>query len=153
VPTNATSSRESGFTLLELSIALAIVAILTIIALPMFMGVRGQAEETAAQTELRDALVPLKAHILDGDRELSLEDGVHEFSGTIRFDGGAVAGIKLQQASDGAICMWRIADTGLVFGLWTSPSGGATLYTELASLPEDCPQSSNASEAGFSSSW
>jgi prepilin-type N-terminal cleavage/methylation domain-containing protein len=147
------SRREAGFSLLELSVALMVVAVLILIAIPMFKGVRDQSVETAIQTELRDALVPLKAHIMDGDPSLSLEDGVHEFSGTVRFDGGAVAGIKLQQATDGAVCMWRIAETGQVFGVWTPPTGGESLFTVQASLPSTCPEATAASGAGFAASW
>jgi type IV pilus assembly protein PilA len=146
-------SRQSGFTLLELSVALGVVAILAIIALPMFMGVRDQSTETAAQTELRDALVPLKAHIMDGDPSLAIEDGIREFSGGIQFDGGAVAGIKLQQSGDGAVCMWRVSDSGVVFGVWTASSGADTLYAELTALPSDCPDTVDAAGAGFVVSW
>ena len=151
VPT--TVDRESGFTLIELSAALAIIAVLIIIAMPMFQGVRDQSEETAAQAELRDALVPLKGHLMDGDPTLSLEDGMHAFSGNIVFDPTALNGIETQTAADGSICMWRIADTGQVFGVWTTPNGSDTMFTEQAALPSDCPDAVDTAGAGFAASW
>ncbi|RPI23903.1 MAG: prepilin-type N-terminal cleavage/methylation domain-containing protein [Actinobacteria bacterium] len=150
----STGSRgESGFTLLELSAALAIIAVLVVVAIASFAGVRRQSVETAAQAELRDALAPLKAHLMDGDPSLSLDAGVHAFAGGIRFDDAAIGGIRLERATDGAVCMWRIAETGSVYGTWTSSSGGETLFTEQASLPSACPEQTTASGAGFGPSW
>lgn len=150
---NTTRPQESGFTLVELAVALAVVAILILVALPMFMGVRGQSQETAAQSELRDAVGPLKAHIMDGDESLAIEDGIRVYAGGIRFDAGAVAGIKLEQATDGSVCMWRVSDNGAVYGMWTSSDGGTTLYLEASALPEECPDAGNAAAGGYVSSW
>lgn len=147
------SRRQNGYTLVEMLVALGVVAVLVALAFPLYVGMRDQSVETAAQTELREALVPLQAHILDGDETLSIEQGVRSFSSTVRFDGGAVAGIKLQEAADGSACLWKVADSGSVFGVWTADDGSVTLYAEVAALPEDCPTSADAPGEGFTATW
>lgn len=145
--------RQRGFTLVELLVALGVIAVLVAFAIPLYVGMRDQSVETAAQSELRDALVPLQAHLLDGDASLSVEQGVRIFNSSVQFDGGAVAGIKLQEASDGSACLWRVADSGVVFGVWTAADGSVTRYAELATLPEDCPAAGDTAAEGFTPSW
>ena len=140
---------QRGFSLVELSAAMAIIAILALIALPVFTGMRNQARDTEAISELRAVLQPMQAYHLDGDATLTLEEGVKGFSPSVKLDGTAVAGVKLEAAADGATCAWRVSHSGTVFGLWYSPSGQITLYAELASLPASCPTGANAASAGF----
>ena len=52
---------EAGFTLIELLVVLLIIAILLAIAVPTFLSARTSAENRAAQTNVRNALVDLQA--------------------------------------------------------------------------------------------
>ena len=52
---------ESGFTLIELMVVLLIMAILLAIAIPTFLGVKGGAQDRAAQSNLTNALTSSKA--------------------------------------------------------------------------------------------
>jgi type IV pilus assembly protein PilA len=52
---------ESGFTLIELMVVLLIMAILLAIAIPTFLGVKGGAQDRAAQSNLTNALLSAKA--------------------------------------------------------------------------------------------
>jgi type IV pilus assembly protein PilA len=52
---------DRGFTLIELMIVVLIVAILVAIAIPTFLGQRKEAEDTAAKSNLRNALTTEKA--------------------------------------------------------------------------------------------
>jgi type IV pilus assembly protein PilA len=52
---------ESGFTLIELMVVLLIMAILMAIAIPTFLGVKGSAQDRAAQSDLSNALISAKA--------------------------------------------------------------------------------------------
>ena len=52
---------ESGFTLIELMVVLLIMAILLAIAIPTFLGVKGGAQDRAAQSDLSNALISAKA--------------------------------------------------------------------------------------------
>lgn len=53
---------EGGFTLIELMVVLLIMAILLAIAIPTFLGVKGGAQNRAAQSDLTNAITSAKAY-------------------------------------------------------------------------------------------
>ncbi|MDH3606213.1 MAG: prepilin-type N-terminal cleavage/methylation domain-containing protein [Acidimicrobiia bacterium] len=57
---------DRGFTLIELMIVVLIVAILVAIAIPTFLGQRKEAEDSAAKSNLRNALSTEKAFYAGG---------------------------------------------------------------------------------------
>jgi type IV pilus assembly protein PilA len=57
--------RDGGFTLLELMVVVLIIAILLAIAVPTFLGVRARAQNWAAQSNLRNALMIEKSIYAD----------------------------------------------------------------------------------------
>jgi type IV pilus assembly protein PilA len=56
---------EDGFTLIELMVVVLIIAILIAIAIPTFMGVQDRAKDTAAKSNLRNALANAEAIYTD----------------------------------------------------------------------------------------
>ncbi len=58
--------KDHGFTLIELMIVVLIVAILVAIAIPTFLGQRKEAEDSAAKSNLRNALATEKAYYAGG---------------------------------------------------------------------------------------
>lgn len=60
-------SANRGFTLVELMVVLMIIAVLIAIAMPMFIGVRVRAQESAAQSDLRTSLSAAKVYFADSE--------------------------------------------------------------------------------------
>jgi type IV pilus assembly protein PilA len=58
-------ARDGGFTLLELMVVVLIVAILIAIAIPTFLGAQRRAQDRAAQSRLRSALMVEKSIYAD----------------------------------------------------------------------------------------
>ena len=141
---------EEGVTLAELMAALAILIVLVAIAIPTFFGAAETARDTHAQSELRTALAPLKSVIIVDPTSTTLDVQIKELAPSTMFDVNALTGIKIERSADGAVCMWRISDSGVVFGLWEPAySSGETLYAQIASLPGTCPVTADAPTAGF----
>jgi type IV pilus assembly protein PilA len=59
------NGKDEGFTLIELMVVVLIIAILIAIAIPTFLGQRRRAQDRAAQSGLRNALVVAKTYFTD----------------------------------------------------------------------------------------
>lgn len=143
--------RNEGFTYVELLAGVGILAVLMAIAIPMLIGHQNGTHDISAKTEVRQALVPLQVVRLEAP-ETDPEVAIGEFSPSVSFDGTAVLGVNLQQATDGSTCLWKMSETGTVFGVWDPKLGSAlpTLYATKDALPADCPGEADVVDAGFS---
>jgi prepilin-type N-terminal cleavage/methylation domain-containing protein len=103
---------ESGFSLIELLIALVVLAILLAIAVPSYLGFDRRADRTAAQANLRAALPALTAYWADNDSYAGVTPADLE-----TYAEGVSAGISVLSASTAGYCL-------------RSTQGGASYYKD-----------------------
>ncbi|MGI9647669.1 MAG: prepilin-type N-terminal cleavage/methylation domain-containing protein [Acidimicrobiia bacterium] len=123
---------DRGFTLVELMIVVLIVAILIAIAIPTFLGQRKEAEDSAAKSNLRNALTTekalytggLEAFTADLDLLSSVEPSLFNVTGASpavsTFDPVAVT-------IDGAgetVCIVALTPRGEYLAIWEHESSG-----------------------------
>jgi type IV pilus assembly protein PilE len=122
---------ESGYTLTELMIVLVVIGILTLIALPKFMGVATKAKMTEAKTQLNHLHTLQKAHYFERDVYASRLSAVgFEQSPLVTNGGTARYRIEIEDASraqyvatatavvdfdnDGTYNVWQVDQSGQI---------------------------------------
>ncbi len=86
-PTSRVRRPQSGFTLIELMIVIAIIAIIAAIAIPNLLAARLSANETAAIATLRNIL-SAQAQFQQGAAADTDSDGTGEYGGFLELSGG-----------------------------------------------------------------
>jgi prepilin-type N-terminal cleavage/methylation domain-containing protein len=138
---------DAGFTLIELMVVVAILAVLLGVAIPSFLEARRAAQDRAAQSDLRNVLLAEKMIWLESGRYTADPAVLNATRPGSRLDADPALGVftDLNDAEDQAACLVRAAQSGRVFSIWESAVAGTHFgATDLSGT--DCPA---AAPAGY----
>jgi type IV pilus assembly protein PilA len=143
-------NREDGFSLIELMVVVMIIAILIAIAIPSFLGFRKNAQDRAAQSDLRTVLLAQNAFQLETGAFTTDEADI------LAFEANAPVGEALPAVEifviDGNLCLERESLSGENFGVYVVLNG-PTYYGSNAAGGEACATAATVPGTFSRSGW
>lgn len=122
--------KDEGFTLIELMVVVLIIAILIAIAIPTFLGARERAQDRAAQSDLRNALLAAEVFYVDNESydvaaATDLSDIEPELSFDLTVGNASTSTIGVLDAAT-EILFVRESESGTFFCIAKNESTGTT---------------------------
>jgi type IV pilus assembly protein PilA len=142
---------EQGFTLIELMVVVLIIAILIAIAIPTFTGARQRAQDRAAQSEIRNALVNEKIAYSNTQAYDANIANMKALEPSL--DWGGKLTVVVGDSSSGTndmVCLSQASKSGTTFSL-ADISGGQNSGVYYGKVP--CPAATEAGFSGLGNSW
>jgi type IV pilus assembly protein PilA len=134
-------NHDGGFTLIELMVVVAVLAILIAISLPLFIGARGRAQNRAAQASLRNAFAAAKVFYTDQETYSSFDGSapgiepsltwVTDYASLVQ-DGGNTIAIIQDSGNDVLLVAW--SQSGMYYGIADHLPTGSSLCSS-STLP------------------
>lgn len=132
-------NKDEGFTLIELMVVVLIIAILVAIAIPTFLGQRKNAQDSAAKSNVRNALATEKAYFSVNQAFTDVTADLAAIEPNLFGTGSDPVTVEIGTAGV-SVCLYQQSDGGDYFAVWDGTTAG-TVYRVAATAPAaaDCP--------------
>jgi len=126
---------DKGFTLIELAIVIAVIAILIAVALPTFLGVQAKAHDSAAEQNIVNSLISAKTYYATNNSSYTgIAAAIGALEPSLQYDTGAAgvgpsAGSTLKSTNAvSVIANTEVPSESVGFAAWTGGSNNNCLF-------------------------